>query len=127
MLKFTYTETSVQLEQVAQSLEEWIALRVVLAVRAGQRVLVEQGSASILLPADLVVMHALDLAAQQEANGLLGLAIADQDYIEVSLRGIWLSSHQTELGVFVASLSHRTEFVLVKLWHDIQAHAPSLR
>ncbi|MDX2214451.1 MAG: hypothetical protein SFY66_14265 [Oculatellaceae cyanobacterium bins.114] len=127
MLKFTYTETSVHLEQIAQSLEEWITLRVILSVRTAQRVVLEHGSASILLPAHLVQLYALERAARQESSDLLEVAIADESYLEVSVKGIWLPSHSNELGVFVATLSHRTEFVLVKLWQETQAHIPSLR
>ena len=126
MLKFTYTETSVHLEQIAHSLEEWIALRVVLSVRAGQRIIIERSNASILLPTNLVELHALEITAVQETSDLVELVVADKDYVEVNLKGVWLSSHQDEVGVFVAALTHRTEFVLVKLWHETQACAPSL-
>lgn len=36
MLKLTYTETSFHLECLTQSLEEWVAQRVILALRVGQ-------------------------------------------------------------------------------------------
>ncbi|MBD2464007.1 hypothetical protein H6G89_23680 [Oscillatoria sp. FACHB-1407] len=127
MLKLTYTETTVHLEQIAQSLEEWIALRVILSVRMAQRMVLEQGSASILLPTDLVQLHALEQAVRQEPGHGLELAIADESYVEISFKGIWLLAPQEGLGVFVAALSHRTEFVLVKLWQDTYADIPSLR
>jgi len=50
MLKLTYTETGFNLERLAQSPEQLVALRVVLAMRVGQSISVEPSTAAFLLP-----------------------------------------------------------------------------
>jgi hypothetical protein len=125
MLKFTYSETSLYLEHLTQNLEEWMSLRVVLSLRAGQRLVVEQCTASLLLPADLVDLHLLKTAAQ---SGTLTVFPCDADYVEVSLHGTWVSSQSGETeGVFVAALGDRIEKILFALWQEAQAHLPSIR
>lgn len=128
MLKLTYTETNFHLERLAQSLEEWVVSRVILSLRVGQKLLVEPSTASFLLPADLPGLPLLQAAAQLETNGAIALAVCDDEYVEVSLRGTWLTAEQESAeGVFVAALSERTEFLLFKLWQETLACTSSLR
>lgn len=128
MLKLTYTENGFYLECLAQSLEEWVALRVLLALRAGTRISVEPSTASFLLPAELPGIEQLVLEAQREDSEIISLCTCDAEYVEVSLRGNWISSDsESGEGVFVVALSERTEFFLHKLWQEAQACTSSLR
>lgn len=126
MLKFTYTETGLYLEHLPQALEDWLAQRVVLSLRVGQRLLIEHGTASFLLPVHLSEQasgwRCLQAAAQQE-QGAIALSPSDADYMEVSLHGTWMTSTPADAeGVFVASLQPRTELILFKLWQ--RSHSP---
>ena len=128
MLKLTYTETDFYLECLAQSLEEWVFLRVMLSLRAGQTLLVEPGTASFLLPADLPGQPLLQAAAELEQIEAIVVCVCDAESIEVSLHGTWLAADgESAEGVFVAVTSDRTEFFLSKLWQEAQACTSSLR
>lgn len=129
MLKLTYTETNFYLERLTQSLEEWVMARVILSLRAGQKLLVEPSTASFLLPADLPGISLLQAAAQLERTDAIALGVCDAEYIEVSLRGTWLAADgESTEGVFVAAMSDsRTEFFIFKLWQDSLACTSSLR
>lgn len=128
MLKLTYTETDFYLECLAQSLEEWVFLRVMLSLRAGQRLLVEPSTASFLLPADLPGQPLLQAAAELEQIEAIVLCVCDAESIEVSLRGTWLAEdEESASGVFVTVMSDRTEFFLSKLWQEAQACTSSLK
>jgi hypothetical protein len=106
MLKLTYTEGSFYLECLNQSLEQWVAQRVVLAMRVGQSLSVEPSTASFLLPVDLPGVDLLQAAIKQYDSEIIALCACDTEYIEVTLRGSWLSeSSETALGVFVTTIS----------------------
>ncbi|MBD3882272.1 hypothetical protein IFO70_10925 [Phormidium tenue FACHB-886] len=120
MLKVTYTETGLFIERFTQSIEDWIALRAVLALRTGQRLVMEACTASVLLPADLSDLPLLAAAARREAAGTLELSVCDAEFVEVCLRGIWITAAAEE-GVFVATLDDRTtETLLYELWQASQ-------
>ena len=128
MLKLTYTETGFRLERLAQSLEEWVQGRVILALRVGQSLLVEPSTASFLLPVDLPGLPLLEAGVQQEMTQAIALYGCDAEYIEVSLQGSWLAADaESAEGVFVAAMSDRTEFFLFQLWQDSLACTSSLR
>ncbi|NWF58640.1 MAG: hypothetical protein HXY43_04830 [Fischerella sp.] len=117
MLKLTYTETSFHLECLTQSLEEWVAQRVILALRVGQSLCVEPSTASFLLPADLPGLEQLKTQVQWDEREIIALCPSDAEYIEVTLRGSWLSEISEDVeGVFVTTMSDRTELLLHKLW-----------
>lgn len=128
MLKFTYTETSLCLEYLTQPTEELITQRVVLALRAGQSFVVERSTASFLLPASLPGLHLLETMVQQEQLGAIALYPCDVEYIEVSLKGTWISSQAdgTE-GIFVVEIGHPIEFSIFKLWQKSQTCGSFLR
>jgi hypothetical protein len=124
MLKFTYTETGLQMERLTQSVEELVALRVILAMRIGQSLCVEPTTASFLLPADLPGVHELEAEARKEAAEALALCPADAEFVEVSLRGTWIAADpQGAQGVFVTALCARTEFFVLKCWLEAQTCA----
>ncbi len=128
MLKLTYTETSFYMERLAQSLEDWIATRLILSVRAGENFCVEPMTASFLLPADLPEVPHLQTVVQREGIEAMALSICDAEYVEVSLNGSWVSSEpDSEEGVFVTAIGERTEFFLFKLWQEVQPCPLGLR
>ncbi|MBH8550800.1 hypothetical protein I8751_00010 [Nostocaceae cyanobacterium CENA357] len=133
MLKLTYTEGSFYLEYLTQSLEEWVAQRVILALRVGQSLCVEPSTASFLLPVDLPGVDLLTDEVKRDDSEIIALCVCDHEYVEVSLKGYWLSDGSEDVvGVFVTTMndSHnsnsfasRAEFCLHKLWQEAQACA----
>lgn len=121
MLKLTYTENGFHLERLAQSLEDWVTARVILSLRAGWHICVEPSTASFLLPADLPGIDRLEIEARREDSEIISVSACDADYVEVSLHGSWVSaSADSDEGVFVVTMSDRTEFFLFKLWQQAQ-------
>lgn len=127
MLKFTYTETGINIERVSQSLEELVTLRVMLAMRVGQRLMVEPGTATFLLPTHLQCWSLLEAIVHPALNDTIALCRCDAEFIEVSLQGIWVAqSYDCEEGIFLAELGdslpgtlcERAEFILFKLWQE---------
>ena len=125
MLKLTYTENGFYMERLAQSLEDWVTARVILALRAGTNLCVESSTASFLLPADMPQLRHLE--RQQEGEDAIALTICDAEYIEVSLQGTWMTSDiDGAEGVFVTSMSYAIEFFLMKLWEESQTRTRCL-
>lgn len=123
MLKLTYTENGFYLERLAGSLEEWLTARVTLALRAASSIWVEPSTASFLLPADLPQLTDLEALVLRDETETIALSICDAEYVEVSLKGTWMTSDPSgEEGVFVVNLCDRTEFFLCKLWQESQAY-----
>ncbi|MFB2891386.1 alr0857 family protein [Aerosakkonemataceae cyanobacterium BLCC-F50] len=121
MLKLTYTENGFNLERLAQSLEDWVTARVILSLRAGWHICVEPSTASFLLPADLPGIERLEIEARREDSEIVSVSACDVDYVEISLRGSWVSAtSESDEGVFVVTMSDRTEFFLFKLWQQAQ-------
>lgn len=122
MLKVAYTESGLHLEHLSQSVEEWIALCVVLALRTNQRLILEHNCASILIPIASANLSTLKSMLQPEDTETINLSVCDTEFIEVSLMGIWITSHAdaTE-GMFVANLSANTELTLLRLWQESQS------
>lgn len=121
MLKLIYTETSFHLECLTQSLEQWVQGRVILALRVGQCLCVESSTASFMLPVDLPGVEVLKAEVKREDSEIIDLCACDAEYIEVTLRGSWLSDASSNSdGIFVTALSDRTEFFLHKLWQEAQ-------
>ncbi len=124
MLKLTYTENGFNLERLAQSLEDWVTARVILSLRAGWHICVEPTTASFLLPADLPGIDRLEMEAQREDSEIIAISTCDAEFAEVSLQGTWVSAgKEKDEGVFVVTMSDRTEFFLFKLWQLSQIGA----
>lgn len=128
MLKLTYIETGFYLEYLAKSLEEWVQKRVILALRVGECLCIEPSTAAFLLPADLPGLDTLAVEARrQEDPESIMLSLCDAEYVEVSIKGTWVSSDiDSNEGAFVAAMSHSIEFFLLKLWQDAQVSASVL-
>ena len=124
MLKLTYTETGFNLERLAQSPEQLVALRVVLAMRVGQSISVEPSTAAFLLPANLSALSLLESEARRDECEAIALCVADADFVEVTLCGTWISdASEGADGVFATVLGDRAELLLLKLWLETQAAA----
>ncbi|ARV61595.1 hypothetical protein BZZ01_25900 [Nostocales cyanobacterium HT-58-2] len=133
MLKLTYTETSFCLECLVQSLEEWVAQRVILALRVGQCLCVEPSTASFLLPVNLPGVEILKTLVNRHNSEIIALCGCDNECVEVTLRGYWLSNGSQDAdGIFITAMSDlsygdrsasRTEFFLYKLWQEAQQRA----
>lgn len=127
MLKLTYTENSFYLECLTQSLEEWVAQRVILSLRVGQALCIEPSSASFLLPVDLPGVEVLKAEVKRDDREIIALCACDAEYMEITLRGSWLSnSSEDVVGVFVTTMSDRAEFFLQKLWQEAQESSASV-
>jgi hypothetical protein len=124
MLKLTYTENGFYLECLTQSLEEWVAQRVILALRVSQTLRVEPTTASFLLPLDLPGVERLKAEVNRHDSEIIGLCNCDAEYLEVTLDGSWLCDGSNEsVGVFVTTMSYSAEFFLYKLWQEAQVCA----
>ncbi|AFZ31891.1 hypothetical protein Glo7428_3412 [Gloeocapsa sp. PCC 7428] len=124
MLKLTYLNNGFDLEHLTQPLEEWVALRVILALRVGQPISVEPSTASFLLPVDLPGLDSLVVEAQRLGGDVMTLCACDAEFIEISLHGTWLAfDSKTEEGIFVTNLYYVVEFLLFKLWQEAQIGA----
>lgn len=118
MLKITYTENGFYLERLTDSLETWLANRVLVCLRATASVYVEPSTASLLLPLNLPYFGDLE-AAKDRSSNLLELHICDENHAEVCLQGTWVTSdEENEEGIFVCSLDEYTEFFLDQLWKE---------
>lgn len=127
MLKLTYTEGSFYLECLTHSLEEWVAQRVILALRVGQSVRIEPSTASFLLPVDLPGVEILVAGVKRDDSEIMALSTCDAEYLEVTLQGSWLAdASEDAVGVFVTTLSDRTEFFLHKLWQEARESSASV-
>ncbi|MTJ52332.1 hypothetical protein FJR38_06435 [Anabaena sp. UHCC 0253] len=124
MLKLTYTENSFYLECLTQSLEEWVAQRVILSLRVSQSLRVEPTTASFLLPLDLPGVERLKAEVNRHDSEIIALCNCDTEYLEVTLEGSWLSDGNDDaVGVFVTTMSYTSEFFLYKLWQEAQVCA----
>jgi hypothetical protein len=117
MLKFTYSETHVRLDRLVVSVEELVAQRAIVALRAGESLLVEPSYAAFLLPNDRDRLEALEAAIKSDRADDMELCVADAEFVELSLRGTWIAVNaETAEGIFVATLSPACELLLLKLW-----------
>lgn len=124
MLKVTYTETGLHLEHLNYTLEEWISLRSVLALRTKQSLVIEHSHASILLPKSLNNLSLLQALATDK-SAAVEVANCDAESVEVSLSGTWLTSKLDDVeGTFVTALPLEIEKILSQLWQISQLNSP---
>lgn len=127
MLKLNYTEVGLYMERVMTAPELLIAGRVVLAMRLGQSLYVEPGRASFLLPDDLRELKVLETTLQREYSSTVTLIPVDEEFLEVGLSGNWVAeSKEAHEGMFLITMSDRTEYLIHKLWQMSEAHISSL-
>lgn len=116
MLKITYSDSDIRVEQLAIAIETVVAQRSVVALRSGQSLLLQPGYGSLTLPTHLPGWDPLHNQAQHEDH--VAIAPCDADWLEVTLRGIWLSDSPTsEEGILLADLGEALERQIIALWH----------
>jgi len=127
MLKLTYIEDGLHLERMTASLDVLIAQRVLLAVRAGQKLYIEPSQAAFLLPADAPSLSHLELTLKVDRSQTITVTAVDHAFVEISLQGSWIAEHHdAHEGMFLTACSDRAEFFIYKLWQLTQLHASSM-
>jgi len=127
MLKLTYIEAGLYMEQMAAPLEVLVAQRVMLALRTGQTLHVEPGRAAFLVANDAPGLTYLVTELQMTQPGDVTLTPVDDAFIEISLYGHWIAeSAQAEEGMFIAALPIRLEYYVHQLWKITQEQMISL-
>jgi hypothetical protein len=117
MLKLTYSDADLLVEQLDLSVEAVVAQRSIVALRAGQPLFVQPGYGAFALLADLPEVAALTSISP----GAIDIAPCDTDWLEVTLRGTWLADNTTSAeGILVAELGTDLEQRLVALWERSQ-------
>ncbi|MGB3311171.1 MAG: alr0857 family protein [Nodosilinea sp.] len=113
MLKLTYSDADLLVEQLDLSVEAVVTQRSIVALRAGQPLFVQPGYGAFALPADLPGVARLKALGQ----GAIDVAPCDTDWLEITLRGTWLTNTATRVeGILVADLGRTLEGQLVDLW-----------
>ncbi len=113
MLKLTYSDADLSLEYLAFTIEAVVAQRSIVAVRAGQPMVVEPGYGSFALPGDLPGIAAL------RAEPAIDIDPCDRDWVEITLRGTWLADGTSDTeGILVVELGPALEHRLVTLWQQ---------
>ena len=133
MLKFNYAKQGTILESLADSIEEVINRRVLLAIRTAQPIHLEPSFVSLIVPAETPELRALETELAQgncdavsvctmiaEPPRVKGKAYSPDIMsreIEVIMQGVWLT-HQTdaEEGLFLTSLTSEIEEQIAELW-----------
>ena len=128
MLKLTYIEDGLYMEQIAAPLEMLVAQRVMLALRGGQTLYVEPGRAAFLMACDVPGLTQLMTELQGAQVSDVVLVPVDEDYVEVSLHGHWIAeSDQAHEGMFICALPARLEYYVHTLWKITQEQMIPLR
>ncbi|MBW4483552.1 MAG: hypothetical protein KME14_13495 [Tildeniella torsiva UHER 1998/13D] len=113
MLKLTYSDTDLLVEHLDLTVEAMVTQRSLVALRAGQPLVVQPGYGAFALPDDLPGIAALKAGGQ----GAIDISPCDIDWLEVTLRGTWLAdSAASAEGILVAELGPALEHQLVVLW-----------
>ncbi|WP_019506965.1 alr0857 family protein [Pleurocapsa sp. PCC 7319] len=118
MLKITYLEEEIYLEYLQESVEAWKASRVLVSLRAAASIYIEPSTACLIFPVNIPYLSGW---SELEVRANVEITICDEEYIEVSLSGTWVSmSEESEEGVFVCDLNQRNEYFLYQLWQESQ-------
>ena len=113
MLKLTYSDADLLIEHLDLTVEAMVTQRSLVALRAGQPLMVQPGYGAFALPSDLPGIAALKAGSQ----GAIDIAPCDIDWLEVTLRGTWLADDAASAeGILVAELGLQLESQLVALW-----------
>ena len=116
MIKITYLEDGICLERLPKSAEIWKANRILLSLRAGINIYTESGIGSLIFPLDLSYLEGLARLAETE---LIYISPCDEDYVEVSLLGMWVAENEeSEEGILVCDMSGENEDLLSQLWQE---------
>ena len=115
MLKISYSDTKIALEQLPTTPEAVVARHSIFALRAGQSVYAQAGCGSLLVPTQLPEISAF--VDRVTDHPLVDIDLCDRAWLEVTLRGVWIAeTPQSEAGILVTDLGEATEGGLVALW-----------
>lgn len=125
MLKLNYTDLGLHMEHVTASVDVIVAQYVLVAMRLGKSMHVEQSRASFLMPADSMVLDQLQNVLRQDCNtpfvGDVAIAPVDHSFVEISMSGTWMSEAlDGDVGIFLTSFDPHTEYLLHQLWQETQ-------
>lgn len=113
MLKLTYSDADLLIEHLNLTVEAMVTQRSLVALRAGQPLVVQPGYGAFALPANLPEIAAVKAGCQ----GAIDIAPCDIDWLEVTLRGTWLADNAVSAeGILVVELGYQLEAQLVALW-----------
>lgn len=125
MLKLTYREFGLCLEQIDESLEQWIAQRSILALRMGNSICFQPGNASFLVPANAIKAN-VDLDRLTSPHSPISFCCVDEDFYEVNISGVWLFKNGNGCeGIFATGLDDRAESFVRQLWNISQQEVPT--
>lgn len=125
MLKLNYTDLGLHMEHVTASVDVIVAQYVLVAMRLGTSMHVEQSRASFLMPADSIVLDQLQNVLRRDSDttcvGEVAIAPVDHAFVEISMSGTWMSeSLDGDVGIFLTSFDPHTEYLLHQLWQETQ-------
>jgi hypothetical protein len=120
MLKLTYSEFGLLIEQIGESLDRWVTQRNLLALSIGEPLSIQAGNASFLVPTEAVTAN-LDLYRIIRPLSPISLCCVDEDYYEVNIAGVWIAknTHASE-GILAADLGDLAESFVWRLWESSQ-------
>jgi hypothetical protein len=125
MLKLTYGELGLRLEQIDTSLEQWVTERTILALRISEPLYVRSGNASFLVPT-AAVAASLDRARLAGLPHPISFCYADRDFYEVNIAGVWLANNtDASEGILAAELDDLAESSIRHLWETSQGPVPT--
>lgn len=121
MLKTTYTENGCYLDYLDVSLSDWLNTRRLVYLQAAASIYENQKAiATILLPRNSFNLDLLQ-TLRTETEEIGNISICDRDFIEVSLKGIWIASNESsQEGIFVCDMSDYIESYLYQMWQESQ-------
>ena len=134
MLKLNYTDLGLHMEHVTASVDVIVAQYVLVAMRLGKSMHVEQSRASFLMPADSITLEKLQDVLHRGNDTTFGGEVAilpqewcftiepvDHSFVEISMSGTWMSeSLDGDVGIFLTSFDPHTEYLLHQLWQETQ-------
>jgi hypothetical protein len=125
MLKLTYSEFGLRLEQIDESFEQWIAQRSILALRMGNSICLQPGNASFLVSANAMTAN-VNLDRITNPHSAISFCCVDEDFYEVNIAGVWLfkNSNGTE-ATFATGLDPQAESFVQQLWKISQKEVPT--
>ncbi|MEM9213079.1 MAG: alr0857 family protein [Cyanobacteria bacterium P01_F01_bin.150] len=125
MLKLNYTDLGLHMEHVTASVDVIVAQYVLVAMRLGKSMHVEQSRASFLMPADSITLTQLQDVLQHGCDtpfeGEVAIAPVDHAFVEISMSGTWMSEAlDGDVGIFLTSFDLHTEYLLHQIWQETQ-------
>lgn len=117
MLKISYFDSGLALEQVAGTVDTLVAHHALVAARLGQTVVVQASRGSVPLPAHLPGLATLAAAC---GTGPMTLAPCDRQWLELSLPGLWIAQPHSHQGILVVECDPALEGLVLSLWQQAE-------